>query len=93
MLEDTPTDVAACCKDPNKAKCLSIKGKSFCPVSEVYNAAKANAECVADPCNNADATDRGNCCTAPATCSTIANTALLRGRQEALRQQQGQQLL
>ena len=91
-------DIAACCSAGNRARCDTVPGlitdkKFACPVDKVYNAANHDHECLALACDSGSAGDITECCTAPATCSTIANTAGFCRSRQALRQQQGQQLL
>ena len=77
--EKTSSDVAKCCKDSDKAKCLTIGDDNaratFCnhgSSGKVYNPAAANAQCAAGTCTTSTAGDITACCAAK--CSTIATT-------------------
>ena len=77
----TAADQEACCKDPSKAKCLTvealIKGGTFsCETGKVYSAAKANAECAASPCKGLLGDDDAQtCCDTAVKCDTISGQA------------------
>ena len=81
----TPSDVALCCIDPNKAKCRTIATTpaDFCQTTadggkgaadKFYNHIKANAYCAAGSCSSSTQADIDMCCTTGtrAPCSTIA---------------------
>ena len=82
---NTPSDVALCCIDPNKAKCRTIATTpaNFCQTTtdggkgaadKFYNHIKANADCAAGSCSSSTQADIDMCCTTGtrAPCSSIA---------------------
>ena len=70
-------DITECCTAP--AKCSTVPaliaaGKFSCPNGQVFNSANSEKLCLASACNSGTSADVAQCCTAPAKCSTIANT-------------------